>query len=101
MAITYALIINIMACAPQYDGQTDVVIRVVWTYGGNNGTNSYYCGGLTTLTYVPPAPFTPYDDLTEEQVAGWVTDSWTSEQTAYMQETIDVQLALVVSPLPW
>ena len=101
MTIAHVLSVTSMACAPQYEGQVDVVIRVVWTYGGTNGVNNYYCGGETILSYVPPAPFTPYVDLTEEQVAGWVTGSWTPEQTAYMQETIAAQLALVVLPLPW
>jgi hypothetical protein len=59
--------------------------------------------------------FTPYEDLTEEQVLGWLLDSLTSQQINEMQEkittdinaqieaqiAIDNQLLYMQLPLPW
>ena len=101
MAITYTLKVTQMDCLPQAEGETDVVFRVHWAYTGTDGTNSGGFGGTTDVTYQQGTPFTPYADLTEEQVANWVLAAWTADQKASYEQTIAAQIEVAVPPLPW
>lgn len=101
MATTYTMKINQMQVVPQEDGKTDVVVKVTWVYVGTNGMQSFGVSNVSTITYDPNGSFTPYADLTEEQVSGWVTGSWTPEEKAGYEATINAQLALQIPPLPW
>lgn len=101
MATTYTLTINSMDCLPHVDGQTDVVIRVRWTYSGTDGTATGAVGGATDLTYQPKEPFTPYADLTQQQVIDWVYGSWTADERLAYEAMITEQMAVVTPPLPW
>lgn len=92
--ITYKLTPLSMTVAPQYEGETDVVVSIAWKYSAVDGVytaeNSL---GFTSCSFAPGTPFTPYADLTEEQVAGWVLSSWTPEQTAQYQEQLAGMIA--------
>lgn len=101
MATTYTLEINSMDCLSQVDSQTDVVIRVRWTYRGTEGTATGAVGGAIDLTYQPQEPFTPYANLTKEQVTSWVYNSWTPEQKQEYEDVIAQQLLIITQPLPW
>lgn len=101
MAFTYTLNVTQMEVAPQAEGQTDVVVNVGWAYVGTDGTNSAAFGGTTAVTYTQGNPFTPYNQLTEDQVAGWVLAAWSADQTQAQQTIIANQLALATPPLPW
>ena len=94
---------------PQYQGETDVVVEVNWMCQGlaqQNGNNysSRQAGG-TSVTLQSGTPFTPYDQLTQEQVLGWVwangVDKTSTE--AVVQADLDYQLSptIVSTPLPW
>jgi hypothetical protein len=101
MAVTYTLKINELHIVPVAEGQTDVVVQADWVYTGDNGTSTAGFGGSTNFTYTPGTPFTPYSDLTETQVAGWVESSWTPEQVQAMQDALLPQLDTMIAPLPW
>ena len=96
-----------MDCYPELDGDTDVVFTVHWTLTGVDGdyTGSVY--GSQALTLDPGAPFTPYADLTEAQVIGWVWDAMGAEQVAAYEANVAGQIAnqinppVVTPPLPW
>lgn len=98
---TYSMKITQMECLPQADGQTDVVVCAHWAYTGTEGDRSAGFGGSTTFTYTPGSPFTPFADLTEQQVIDWVLGSWSAEYKASVEETINAQLGIVAPPLPW
>lgn len=112
MSITYTWSINQLTAYPTYESQTDVVFKVQWSYSGRdaNGVGSSR-GGTTEVTYSAGAPFTPYADLTEAQVLGWVTPTITNVQLADMEAGIagdidwQIQQAAadnpVTPPLPW
>lgn len=91
-------------CYPQADNQTDVVFTVHWQLTGTDGT---YTGSVYSTCSVP-APtgtFTPYADLTQEQVLGWIWANGVDQASAEaaVQAQIDAQInPPVVSPaLPW
>jgi len=100
MPVSYTLKVTQLDCLPQAEGQSDVVYQVHWAYTGVLGSETCGYGGKTTLTYEAGAPFTPYNELTEAQVAGWVMGAWTPEEKAHYEGIIEGQI-LPKTPLPW
>lgn len=107
MAVTYTWNITAMDCYPQHDGETDVVFTVHWTLNGTDGTYNGSVYGTVGVTYDASAPFTPYADLTQNQVVGWVEAALGAEQVASLEANIATQIAnqanppVVTPPLPW
>lgn len=107
MANTYTWVIEQMECAAQEAGKTDVVITVHWRQNATNGTYNATVYGTAALTYTAGSPFTPYADLTQEQVVGWVQAALGTEQCAQLTANLDAQIAnqvnppVVTPPLPW
>ena len=96
--------ISQLNCHPQSDDKTNVVFNIHWRCTGVNGA---YTGTVYSTTSVP-APtdsFTPYADLTQEQVIGWIWENGVDQGSAEaaVQAQIDAQInPPVVSPdLPW
>jgi hypothetical protein len=61
-------------------------------------------GSQTLNPYTPKSPFTPYADLTQDQVWGWINPSIDRpEIEANLQALIDAQKnpTVVTPPLPW
>lgn len=107
MLITYKWTIVQMDAYPEYAGKTDVVFTVHWRLDGTDGV---YVGGVYGSVGVTPdenAAYTPYADLTEEQVVGWVEAALGEEQVAAYHENIAKQIVdqaippVVTPPLPW
>lgn len=96
-----------MDAYPEYDGETDVVFTVHWTLTGTDGTYTGYVYGSQGVSINPDEPFTPYDELTEAQVIGWVQDAMGPEQVASYEANVAQQIAdqinppVVTPPLPW
>ena len=102
MTITYTLTPTQLDCEPEIDGKTDVVVKVHWAYNGTDGSKSAGLGGITELTYDPSQHnFTPYSELTRDQVVEWVLSLWSPEKLASNQGIIARQLEVVTPSLPW
>lgn len=107
MPITNTWNVVQMDAYPEEDGETDVVFNVHWTLTGTDGTYTGSVYGTQGVTIDPAAPFTPYEDLTLEQVVGWVQDAMGAEQVAAYEfnvaQQIDNQIdpPVVTPPLPW
>lgn len=100
--ITYSLKITDMQVAPQAAGQENVVVKAHWAYTGTTDDNrTAGFGGSTDLVYTEGGPFTPYSELTEEQVQTWVLNSWSEDYTNNIKNIMEAQLALKSDPLPW
>jgi hypothetical protein len=100
MSITYTWIINSLTCYPQQAGQTDVVFNVAYILQGTDGT---YNGSITNscgVSYTEGEPFTPYADLTQEQVIGWVQAALGPDLIASYEEMIASQIANQSLPAP-
>ena len=50
------------------------------------------------LAYVAGSPFTPYAQLTESQVQGWVVDAMGPTQVAALEANIDGQIQQQITP---
>lgn len=107
MATTISWIVSQMECYPEKDGETDVVFVVHWRCNGADGSYSGTNYGTQGVTLDPDAPFTPYADLTQDQVIGWVKDAMGDERVAEIEASVAAQIENqknppVVSPLlPW
>lgn len=107
MANIYTWVIEVMECKPQEDGQTDVVITVHWRLNGTDGQYNGTAYGSVGVTYTPDSPFTPYDELTQEQVVGWVQGALGAEQVASLEANVAAQIEAQINPpivnlpLPW
>ena len=93
-----------MNCYPTVGSETDVVFVVHWTCSGTDGTytSSVYS---TCSVPTPTGTFTPYSDLTQEQVLGWIWDNGVDKDAteAAVQAQIEAQInpPIVTLPLPW
>ena len=108
MSNTYAWSVNSMTAYPEYAGETDVVFSISWVLSATDGTYNAAAYGSVDTTYVAGTPFTPYDQLTLDQVNGWVADALGPEGIAKAQADCDAAIAAqqapdlpVTPPLPW
>jgi hypothetical protein len=107
MTITNTWAVLQMDAYPEQDGETDVVFNVHWTLTGTDGTYSGNVYGSQSVTVDPEAPFTPYADLTQAQVIGWVKDALGEEQVSSLEANVAEQIANQINPpivtpaLPW
>jgi hypothetical protein len=92
-------------CYPQAEGQTDVVFNIHWRCTGTDGTYNGSVYGTCGVTYEAGTPFTPFAQLTQDQVLGWAWANGVNKTSveATIQAQIDQQATPpVVSPkLPW
>ena len=96
--------IVLMSTYAQIDAQSDVVFQVNWQCQARDENYSAVSVGTVPVTYTAGSPFTPYDQLTQEQVWSWINSSIDrSEIETNLQAMIDTQKTppVVTSPLPW
>ena len=107
MSNTYSWAVNSMTAYPRYAELNDVVFQVEWVCSGTDGTFNAATYGTVNVTYVPGTVYTPYSDLTLDQVNSWVADALGPEGIAAAQAEIDANIALqenpttTTPPLPW
>lgn len=96
-----------MDAYPEKDGKQDVVFTVHWNLTGVDGDYNGYVYGSVGVTLDPEAPYTPYENLTQDQVIGWVKSALGDEQVAEYEANVQAQIdqkknpTVVTPPLPW
>jgi hypothetical protein len=104
MATTFNWTVTAMDCYPQEGGNTDVVFNVHWTCSGTDGA---FNGSVYSTCAVPGPgdPFTPYADLTQQQVLGWIwangVDQAATEAAVQTQINNQINPPVVTPALPW
>ncbi len=110
MSATITWVIEYMQCKPTEGAYTDVVITAGWRCNGaqSEGGADYAASVYGTCSFSQPAEggsFTPYDQLTQQQVLGWVWANGVDQAAteASVQEQIDNQInpPVIQPPLPW
>ena len=81
-------------------GQTNVVVKVLWKVSGADEVNTCYCQKSTSFTYVAGGSFTPYEDLNQAQVLGWVQDSLGTAGVTFYETLLTDQLAIYAERFP-
>lgn len=94
-----------MDCYPQAEGQTDVVFQVSWICWGCQQNYCASVNGTTSITYQAGSSYTPYNQLTQNQVLGWIWNSGVDKATIEAELNAKISALInppiVVSPLPW
>ena len=106
MANTYTWVVNSMVSYPQAGGFTDVVVTINWACNGTDGTYTGVLVGAIGVSIDPSAPYTPYEDLTEQQVIDWVWAALGPDQVTAIQNDVAQQIANnyyvpTILPNPW
>jgi hypothetical protein len=102
--ITLSWIIERLLVKPTEGSLTDVVITADWRCNGSQDNYSGTCYGSTS--FAPPSgSFTPYPDLTEQQVLGWCfangVDQAAIEANVSQQIENQINPPIIAPPLPW
>ena len=103
MATTITWSITAMNCSTT-EQNPDTVIICHWTCAGTDGT--YNASIYSTCSVPSPTgSFTPYSDLTQSQVLGWVWANGVSKEAteAAVEAQLQAQInpPVVTPPLPW
>lgn len=88
------------------NGFSEVVLSAGWRLTGTDGT--YTSSIYNTSTFPEPqqgGTYTPYADLTEQQVLGWVWENGVDKEAAEASVTAQVEAQanppVINPPLPW
>lgn len=90
--ITYTKNIQGMQAYKSIDGETNVVFSVAWSLVGEENGFTSTCPATTYVPYTAGQPFTPYADLTQEQVEAWIDQYTPLAQMEQYQNTISFSL---------
>lgn len=122
MANTYQWVVTNMDCYPQNAGQTDVVYKAYYYVeafsaethevdnpDGSKNTIPYQATncGEQDFTYTAGSPYTPYNELTNEIVVGWIQSALGTDGVSAIINKLDKMIAdqinppVVNPPLPW
>ena len=102
--MTILWLIERLLVKPTEGSLTDVVITADWRCNGTDETYSGTCYG--SCSFAPPSgSFTPYDDLTQDQVLQWCyengVDKTAIEANVTLQIENQINPPVVTLPLPW
>jgi hypothetical protein len=97
-------IIERLLVKPTEGDKTDVVITADWRCNGTQDQYSGTCYG--SASFAPPSgSFTPYPDLTQDQVLGWCyangVDQAAIEANVSAQIENQINPPVIAPPLPW
>ena len=113
MSNTYVWKITSMSTLPTVDGNPNyVVLASALVTGSNGATPPVTASQSVNVQFTVDATsnsFTPYNELTEAQVIGWVQSVLTPQGVANLEASIDGQINSIVNPpvspsqqpLPW
>ena len=102
--MTILWLIERLLVKPTEGSLTDVVITADWRCNGTDETYSGTCYG--SCSFAPPSgSFTPYEDLTQDQVLQWCyengVDKTAIEANVLLQIQNQINPPVVTLPLPW
>jgi hypothetical protein len=107
MAINYVWSAEKLDCYPMLDGQPNVVFNINWKVSANNENYTSEFHGVQYVNYAPNISFTPYADLTNNQIIDWVKNAIGVKKIIEIEQNLAGVLAnkespsAVTLPLPW
>ena len=105
MAISYNWNVSTVDVYPSDEGQTNVIYNVHWRLNavdtqvdaeGNPYTASVY--GTQSLDTSDLSGFIDFDSVTSAEVQGWVESAMGEEQVQTYKDSLDAQIASLVTP---
>ena len=102
--MTIIWLIERLLVKPTEGSNTDVVITADWRCNGTDETYSGTCYG--SCSFQPPSgSFTPYEDLTQDQVLQWCYENGVDKNAIEANVTLQIENQInppvVTLPLPW
>ena len=102
--MTILWLIERLLVKPTEGSNTDVVITADWRCNGTDETYSGTCYG--SCSFAPPSgSFTPYPDLTQDQVLQWCYENGVDKNAIEANVTAQIENQInppvVTLPLPW
>lgn len=106
MSISYSWNIHKLDCYKLQEGYQNVVYNVQGVLVSTDGQVSGVVDFAQELTFSPGGPFTRFQNLTAEQVIGWVEAAMPEEKVTALKQAADADLARKQSnqetlPPPW
>ena len=105
MATTITWNISQLDCVPQTPEGADYVVTAHWQCNGVDGNYSASVYSTAGFAVEQGPSFTPYADLTQDQVLGWVwasgVDKDATEAAVEQQIQNQINPPIVSPPLPW
>jgi hypothetical protein len=102
MAVSYFWTINPLEAYPTASGELDVVFVAHWqlhaTETVEDVTYNAQSIGTQGLTYASGSAFTPFEELTLEQVQGWVENSMGTGSVDSMKAGLAQNIANQINP---
>jgi hypothetical protein len=108
MKTNFQWVISQLNCAVESEGLANVINVIHWRYNATqvDGDKTYYADiyGSSSVAQPNPQNFTPYADVTEQEVINWLEEILPVED---MKLSLENNIALqinpveVVLPLPW
>jgi hypothetical protein len=96
--ITYDWNCKTVDVYPQEEGETNVVYNVHWRVTGVKEDYSATNIGTQIVTLNPETEFIPFDELTNEVVAGWTKEAMSEEQVEAIEGSIASQIDELENP---
>jgi hypothetical protein len=105
---TFVWTVNSLSTLPVVDGQTDVVVTAMYTVTATEAAVVVATHNMQRFTYTGSA-FTPFNQLTEDQVIGWIQAELTPVGVDNLLFSLVGQINSIVTPpviplpqpLPW
>lgn len=85
-----------MECIKNEGDLQDVVITIHWRYQATKDEVTTDTYGAVSIPLPTGEDFTPYEELTKEQVVGWLEATL---DVPAMEESLDKQLDLIINPI--
>jgi hypothetical protein len=108
METNFKWLISSMDCAVESNGLNNVINVIHWRYNATKveGDKTYFADnyGASSVAQPNPQNFTPYEDVTEEEVINWLEQILPVEDFKLsLNALIDLQInpIEVTLPLPW
>ena len=103
--ISIVWLIERLLVKPTEGSETNVVITADWRCNGSQDNYSGTCYGSTSFAPPSGSGFTPYEDLTQEQVLSWCyangVDQAAIEANVTAQIENQINPPIIAPPLPW
>ncbi len=103
--MTPVWIVEWMKTTPTSADPAEAVITIGWRCSGTDGGYNGTVYSTVSLPAADPANFTPYADLTQDIVLGWVwangVDKDSAEAAVAQQIEMQKNPQVIQPPLPW
>jgi hypothetical protein len=108
METNFQWVISQLNCAVESEGLPNVINVIHWRYNATKveGDKTYFAEtyGASSVAQPNPQNFTPYEDVTEQEIINWLEQILPIDA---MQSSLEANIALQINPvevtlpLPW